>query len=250
MIFFTDLDGTMIFSHRLVNESNKDLVYCVEYYNGKPITYMTYSAIDKMKQLPCVIPVTTRSIEQFKRVEFFNNSEYAVACNGGIILHNGSVDEKWSKHIDSIVAEYDLGAAQSIFNSLPKIISKPKIVDQIFVFAKSESPELCIEILKAKLNTKIWEFVIQGQKVYAIPKTITKRNAVKYICEQLLEKNQPVISAGDTTLDISMLEYTDYSIVPGDSKIALLQNDKFIRSGSGIDSADEILKFVLDLLHS
>lgn len=250
MLFFTDLDGTMILSHRLVNESNKDLVYCVEYYNSKPINYMTYSAIDKLKQLSGIIPVTTRSIEQLNRVEFFKSSEYAVVCNGGKIIHNGSVDEKWNKHIDSILAEYDLGAVQSIFNNLPKLISKPKIVDGIFVFVKSECPKFCKEILKKKLDTKIWEVTTQGQKVYAIPIKITKGNAVKYICEQLLGLNQPVISAGDTILDISMLEYTDYSIVPGDSKIALLPNSKFIRLGSGIDSADKILEFVLGMSHS
>ena len=131
MIFATDLDNTMIFSHRQVI-GLEDELYCVEYYNGKPITYMTHSAIQMFKNLIgniFVIPVTTRSISQFERIEFFSTTEYAIVDNGGIILHNRIQDSEWNNYIQSILVKYDLKGTYEIFSDLPGLISSPKIVD-------------------------------------------------------------------------------------------------------------------------
>lgn len=251
MIFATDLDNTMIFSHSRVI-GLEDELYCVEYYNGKPITYMTHSAIQMLKILMSkvfVIPVTTRSISQFKRVEFFSTTEYAIADNGGVILHKGIVNPKWDNYIQSILMKYDLKDTCNIFSSLPGLISPPKIVDGKFVLAKSDKIDLCEQYLKCRLNTKIWQVSFQGKKVYAIPSEITKGNALKFISESLIHDNHPVVSAGDSNLDISMLDYSSYSIIPKDSKLSVLNTSEFIEIGYGINSADEILKFVINIFN-
>lgn len=251
MIFATDLDNTMIFSHKRI----KGLEYkfhCVEYYDGKPITYMTYFAINMLKSLLSrmyVIPVTTRSIAQFKRIEFFSDTEFAVADNGGVILHNGMVYPEWDKYIQNILKRYDLKIAFKTFSELPNLISPPRIVDGKFVFAKSDDTSLCEEYLKSKLDTKMWQISFQGKKVYAIPAEITKGNALRYISEILLSNSQPIISAGDSNLDISMLEYASYSIIPKDSKLSIMNKGEFIETGVGIYSADEILKFVNNIFN-
>lgn len=250
MIFATDLDNTMIFSHRQVI-GLEDELYCVEYYNGKPITYMTHSAIQMFKNLIgniFVIPVTTRSISQFERIEFFSTTEYAIVDNGGIILHNRIQDSEWNNYIQSILVKYDLKGTYEIFSDLPGLISSPKIVDGKFVFAKSDNIDLCREYLKCKLDTKIWQVSYQGKKVYAIPIEITKGNALKYISENLIHNNQPIVSAGDSNLDISMLDYSDYSIIPRDSELSALNRSGFIETGTGIYSADAILKLVSNFI--
>lgn len=71
MILATDLDNTMIFSHRRVSGKENQLC-CVEYYNGKPVAYMTQTAIEMLNLLLSkifVIPVTTCSMSQFERIE-------------------------------------------------------------------------------------------------------------------------------------------------------------------------------------
>lgn len=251
MIFATDLDNTMIFSHRRVT-GLEDKLYCVEYYNGKPITYMTHSAIKMLKSLInkiFVIPVTTRSIIELERIEFFSNTEYAIADNGGVILHNGIVYSEWDNYIQNILKKYDLGYTFKIFSNLPNLILPPKIVDEKFVFAKSDNINSCIEYLKCKLDTKMWQILFHGQKIYAIPMEITKGNALKFISENLISNNQPIISAGDSILDLSMLDYSNYSLIPGDSNLSTLNRSKFIKTGLGIYSADETLKFVNNIFN-
>ena len=214
MIFATDLDNTMIFSHRRVL-GLEDTLCCVEYYNGKPITYMTPSAIEMLNYLLSkiyVIPTTSRSIAQFKRVEPFRSTKYAIVDNGGTILYNGEPLPDWSNYINKVLESYDLESVLEIFQNLPGLVSTPRIVDQKFLFAKSETTKSCEDFLRIKLDTK-WKVSIQRQKVYAIPKEITKGNALKFICENLVADNQPIISAGDSNLDMSMLDYSDYSFI-------------------------------------
>ena len=93
------------------------------------------------------------------------------------------------------------------------------------------------------------EKFFQGKKVYAIPMEITKGNALRFICENLIPNNQSIISAGDSNLDMSMLDYSNYSIIPSDSSLSALNIDGYIKIGEGIYTADAILKFVIDLFH-
>ena len=247
MIFATDLDNTMIYSYRRVVGLENTLC-CVEYYNGKPLTYMTPSAIDMLNFLLSkiyVIPTTSRSITQFKRVEPFRSTKYAIVDNGGTILYKDEPLSDWSNYINKVLQSYDLESILEIFRNLPGLVSTPRIVDKMFLFAKSEETRLCEDYLKFKLDTK-WKIDVQGQKVYAIPMEITKGNALKFICENLLADNQPIISAGDSNLDMSMLDYSDYSYIPSDSKLSALGN-KYIKTGSGIYAADSILKSVIDI---
>lgn len=246
MVFATDLDNTMIFSHRLIGGLEKS-VRCVEFYQGKPITYMTYTAIEKLKMLVSkmhVIPVTTRSVSQLNRVEFWSTTEYAIADNGGTILHHGVPLIEWEQHIQEVLSSYDLQAVYKIFSELPSLHSAPRIVDNKFVYAKSDNVEACKQLLLQKLNTKIWQISIQGSKIYAIPQGITKGVALKHLCENILCHYQPVITAGDSTLDISMLEYATYGIIPSDCSLATLEENNWLRANSGIYSSDAILDYV------
>lgn len=249
LIFATDLDGTMIYSHRVV-VGFEDTLHCVEYYDGKPITYMTFPAVQKLEYLLDrihVIPATTRSISQLKRVEFFSTTKFAIADNGGAILHNGIIDKKWQSHILDILDMYNFEKVLEIFYKLPTLISKPTIVDNCFVFVKAENTMLCKQILEYQLDAKIWQLSFQGKKIYAIPKEISKGNALRYICENLISNFSYVIASGDSHLDISMLEYSDYALIPSDCILASLNKDKkFINVGSGIYSAEQILEFVIE----
>ncbi|MBE5812936.1 MAG: hypothetical protein E7314_04705 [Clostridiales bacterium] len=246
MIFATDLDNTMIFSHRLIHGAESQ-VQCVEYYNGKPLTYMTHTSIAKLNSITQkinVIPITTRSIAQFHRIEIFSKLPIVVVDNGGTIFQKGVAHKDWENHISGILKNYNFDDVLKIFSTLPGLTLSPRLVDGKFVFAKSDETDLCKQILQSKLNTKIWQISFQGKKIYAIPTDISKGNALKFINEQLLNNNDPVISAGDSNLDLSMLEYSDYSIVPCDCS---LSSPKFIRLGNGIQTSDEILDFVTTL---
>ena len=249
MLFATDLDNTMIFSHRLI-EGFESAVHCVEFYQRRPITYMTNTAIEKLKALQqrlYVIPVTTRSFSQFNRVEFWSTMQYAIIDNGGTILHYGIPIPQWEECIQKVLASYDLQNVYKLFCRLPHLVSKPRIVDDKFVFARSNDVETCKQILSEKLNTKIWQISFQGTKIYTIPQGITKGIALRYLCENILSCHLPVIAAGDSTLDISMLEYATYGIIPSDCSLCTISDKKWIRAGFSIHAADAILNSISSL---
>lgn len=94
MIFATDLDKTMIFNKKYVNESIIDKVQLVETINQSPVSYMSKSAINKLKEVNKkiqVIPTTTRSLEEFYNVKTFEFCKYAIVSNGGIILEDNKI---------------------------------------------------------------------------------------------------------------------------------------------------------------
>lgn len=247
MIFATDLDGTLIYSHRLVDSEIG--FTAVEKYNGKDITYMTDSSLRMLKFLMnriCVIPITTRSTEQFYRVKPFISSKYAVTTNGGTIFKDGKVQKDWDNYIRKVLKNYDFSKALETFKKFPELTLQPRTVDGKFVFAKSKNIDLCKQILEYKLDTKMWQFSFHREKIYAIPKEISKGNALKYICEHLINNSQLVIAAGDSILDLSMLEYADYGIAPTNCKI--FSETNLIKVEAGMTAADEILKTVISFI--
>lgn len=247
MIFATDLDNTMIFSNRRILGLEKE-VQCVEFLEGRPITYMTHSCLAKLAQLIrgiTVIPVTTRSLKQFQRIQIFCELPLAVVDNGGTILQNGKPHVGWENHIKRILEKYDLNHVLEIFSTLPSLSSSPRIVDGKYIFAKSDEPDLCKQILERSLDTKYWKISVQKKKIYAIPAEITKGNALRYICNHIISGNHLVISSGDSNLDISMLDFSDYSLIPSDCDLALSEHTNFIKTGSGIYTSDAILDFVI-----
>ena len=248
MIYATDLDHTLLYSHRQIIGHEKDFV-CVECLQQKPITYMTLSALQKLKSLMAqisVIPVTTRSIAQFKRILPFSASQYAIVDNGGTILLNGSALDSWENHIHSILHGYCFEEVIELFLKLPALTRKPEIIDQKFVFAKSSNISACEEFLQGKLNTKNWQLSIQGQKIYAIPQQISKGTALKFACEELLHDNF-IVASGDSNLDLPMLALANYGIIPGDCELARLGVTTLTSIGSGLSSSDSILDFVTAL---
>ena len=247
MIFATDLDNTMIFSNRRILGLEKE-VKCVEFSDGRPITYMTHSSFAKLTQLireTTVIPITTRSLKQFQRIQIFSELPLAVVDNGGTILQNGKPHAGWEDHIKRILEKYDLNHVLEIFSTLPSLSSLPTTVDEKYVFAKSDQPDLCKEILEHSIDTKYWKISVQRKKIYAIPAEITKGNALRYICNHLIPGNHLVISSGDSNLDIPMLDISDYGLIPSDCDLALSEHTNLIQTGSGIYTSDAILDFVM-----
>lgn len=74
MIYASDLDRTLIFSHRFLDEHkyNKKIVL-VEDKDGKEISYMSELAYNKLQEINnnkdiTFIPTTTRSLEEYNRI--------------------------------------------------------------------------------------------------------------------------------------------------------------------------------------
>lgn len=107
MIFTTDLDRTLIYSIRQV-EDTAGLIP-VEYKNKQPLSYMSHEAVEllqKLKEIPnlIIIPVTARSTEQFRRIKVVQDCPYAILACGAVILKNGKPLPIWQQFVKEIRA--------------------------------------------------------------------------------------------------------------------------------------------------
>ncbi|MFR0871963.1 MAG: hypothetical protein ACLSG5_11605 [Oscillospiraceae bacterium] len=88
-LIFSDLDGTLIFS---ASRKQPGDIVC-EYKDNREISCITKRQAELLPGLE-IIPVTTRSIEQYRRIRFPEgfSPEYALTDNGGTLLVNGVPD--------------------------------------------------------------------------------------------------------------------------------------------------------------
>ena len=106
----TDLDRTMIFSKCFYKDG--EALIPIESKKGEVISYMTKEALRIVQeQSSFIIPVTTRTLAEFKRVKPFQECDWAIVGNGSTILHKGVVLKEWTEHIEKITSplaeEYD-----------------------------------------------------------------------------------------------------------------------------------------------
>ena len=93
LIYATDLDRTLIFSKRFIseNKSNTDKTVVERRENGDVISYMSNDVMVQLKEIDnndslTIVPVTTRSIKEYNRIELPIVPKYAILDTGGTIL--------------------------------------------------------------------------------------------------------------------------------------------------------------------
>lgn len=231
-----DLDNTLIHSHR--HKAEGDI--CIEMLNDKQQSFITPHTRELLKNIPDnikLLPVTTRSIEQYLRIQWENPPEYALVTNGTILLKNGIPFCKED------ISEYlpEIEALKSRIN--PDDFLKIKFVDNMYLFAycdENSDVKALAEKYSAmtSLNTQY-----SGRKIYFFPPPSDKGKAVRKFAEKY--NSDFIISAGDSTIDIPMLEISDIALIP-DKNISLKNPDIRICPDNMIFS-DFILDTILSL---
>lgn len=89
ILFASDLDNTLLFSHQHAQAGD----VCVEYLDGKAQGFFPPGVIRGLAQINRTmrfVPVTSRSIAQFLRIQFPPGCvpKYALVANGGLLLRN------------------------------------------------------------------------------------------------------------------------------------------------------------------
>lgn len=235
----TDLDRTIIFSEKFIEQHNKqdwkDNHICLEHYNGKPLSYVTketfnylYNLLESPYDKNTFIPITTRSIEQFKRINLISNFPYAITNNGGVILKYGKPIKEWTDFINYQKEKLKVSYQEIIdlYTNNPEMYEKEgKLVDELFLFIKikdlnKNKVEIFLKDLESKLLNTGWTFTLQGKKLYIIPEYIRKDRALLYLINnQLKEFSNVVITAGDGKLDLDLIEFGDINFIPINSEV-------------------------------
>ncbi|RBW70992.1 helix-turn-helix domain-containing protein [Bacillus taeanensis] len=262
MIFASDLDRTLIYSKKSMALPNDQSVKyrLVETLDGKEISYMSEEAISLLSDLNkelTFIPVTTRTIEQFKRIKIFQNEicpTFAVTTNGASILEDGKLDEEWQTKIikdvtDNCLTSYDfLNEFQQIAND--EWVLSNKMADNIFSYCildEAKIPEKELHTFGEWGKSQGWTVSRQGRKLYFIPHPVNKGAALQYLKEKL---NHPyTFAAGDSYLDYSLLLQAHRSFIPQHGQLmSQLIEESHIKPTiqKGILASEEMLQNVLD----
>ena len=156
LIFHADLDNTLIYSYK--HDIGSDTVG-VERYQGRVISYMTgssYEMLDQIRKRVLFVPVTTRTVEQYERIDLGSSPRFALVCNGGILLEDGQEDERWYEASLELVrdAEDELQLGEECLHKDRNRNFEVRNVRGLFLFTKSGNPSATVEMLRQKLDRK------------------------------------------------------------------------------------------------
>jgi hydroxymethylpyrimidine pyrophosphatase-like HAD family hydrolase len=211
--------------------------------DGKELSYMSalaYALLRDIAGICCFVPVTTRSLEQYQRINFGFKPEFALVNHGAVLLINGDIDSVWSEGSQNELSNCTnkISVYQTLLSELEPLIYDIRAVDNWFIFCKSDNPDIAVEVIAKIIDTELFGVCSVHNKVYLLPRTLTKGKAVKHLANKL--NADIIISAGDSYLDLTMLEITDTAIVP---QAFSFSNEKFTR----VDSEDFALSVLREV---
>lgn len=211
--FFSDLDRTLIFSHRIALPQEK---LVVELLNGREQSYMTCRTLAYLQNAAWLrlVPVTMRSCEQYERVTVFRTllpCRYALVCNGGVLLADGETDRAWLAETRRLAANElrELERAVRIFESLADPVRTPM---DLMAYALCGDPEDTARKLREAVDGSLLAVRADRGKLYCLPRSIHKGAALARFRERFAVDT--AIAAGDSVFDLPMLNAADYAIAP------------------------------------
>ncbi|WP_369054734.1 HAD family hydrolase [Kineococcus terrestris] len=218
----SDLDQTLVFSRRSARADVAGLVP-VEEYRGETISWVTPRAWELLGRLVATgafVPVTTRTSEQYARLRWPGPvPRWAVTANGGVLLRDGVPDAAWARRVEGVLAgcapvERARAALARLAADLHAAVpgsQAPAVraVDRLFCYAvlregqreHLEGPRL--GELTALLDGWGHTVSLQGRKLYAVPRPLTKSAAVAEVAARLGADG--FVAAGDSLLDVDLL---------------------------------------------
>lgn len=218
-LFACDLDNTLIHSYK--HKTDGDI--CIEIYNGREQSFIAGRTVEFLKKIVgefLFIPVTTRSIEQYNRINWIEGTtpKFAVVSNGANLLQNGKIDLNWQKDFYKKICPYKNELQRQLENLSPnKNFTISRIVDGSFLFLKC-SDDTDIKKIAEEIQTDTNLAVeYSGQKIYLFPPKLNKGAALLKL-KKIFEPAKTFV-AGDSSIDIPMLNIADIAFVHRNLKL-------------------------------
>ena len=202
-----DLDNTIIHSYK--HKTDGDIR--IEYKNGMEQGFIPQCLYDLLKNLDETVhfvPITSRSVTQYWRIQWPKEiePEFAITTNGGMIVYKDGREERW--------------LMPGGRNDFPQWLNTVDDTYSYFVCTTNEEAALLYKRFEG--NRLVF---LSGRKLYFCPKDISKGFALR----KLKQKQKPdlVISAGDSEMDKSMREESDYFLYP-DPEMSVQEYHEFL----------------------
>ncbi|KOG46427.1 HAD family hydrolase [Streptomyces sp. NPDC059558] len=231
----SDLDRTLIYSAAALGLTMPDPVaprlLCVEVHESKPLSYMTETAAGLLAELtadPSVVfvPTTTRTRKQYQRIRFPGRpAPYAICANGGQLLVDGVPDRDWRRQVAARLAE-ECAPLEEVHQHLlstadPAWLRKARLAEDLFAYLVVERalvPDEWVKALSEWADARGWSVSLQGRKIYAVPRPLTKSAAMHEVARRTGATT--TLAAGDSLLDADLLLAADAGWRPGHGELA------------------------------
>ncbi|MET8947799.1 HAD family hydrolase [Streptomyces sp. NPDC004542] len=229
----SDLDRTLIYSSAALALTMPDprapRLLCVEVHESRPLSYMTETAAGLLTDLgdaAVFVPTTTRTRKQYQRINLPGPAPvYAICANGGHLLVDGVSDGDWHRRVTERLAGECAPLAEVQEHLLrtadPLWVRKHRVAEDLFAYLVVERellPEDWVKELAVWAENRGWTVSLQGRKIYAVPKPLTKSAAVREVARRT--GAELVLGAGDSLLDADLLLAVDRGWRPGHGELA------------------------------
>ncbi|MFD6419739.1 HAD family hydrolase [Streptomyces sp. NPDC060194] len=229
----SDLDRTLIYSAAALALTAPDAVaprlLCVEVYKSRPLSYMTETAAALFTELAAesvFVPTTTRTRAQYGRISLPGPpAKYAICANGGHILVDGISDPDWQRQVEGRLGSECAPLAEVrdhlAASTDPAWVRKHRVAEDLFAYLVVERdllPGGWVKELAAWADPRGWTVSLQGRKIYAVPKPLTKSAAMAEVARRA--GTTLTLAAGDSLLDADLLLAADRSWRPGHGELA------------------------------
>lgn len=222
VIYATDIDRTLIFSERFLKEYKPSTnIELVETINGKPFSYISTEVKKELQELSrnpnvAIVPITTRTKEQFDRIHLGIDFPYVATLCGGQLFENNSLDADYNRYVINSINQVE---AMTIMMDLEdelgsSITRKLEFLGNKYIFFKTNKTEHFDIYVENIMNKKYpnWKATRQESKCYIIPKAISKQVVLRWLWNKLGEPY--IIASGDSELDLPMLSLANKALIP------------------------------------
>lgn len=229
----SDLDRTLIYSAAALALTMPDAraprLLCVEVHESRPLSYMTETAAELLTDLgdaAVFVPTTTRTRKQYQRINLPGPPpRFAICANGGHLLVDGETDRDWHARVLARLADECAPLSEVREHLLrtadPVWVRKQRVADDLFAYLVVERellPEEWVKELAAWAENRGWTVSLQGRKIYAVPRPLTKSAAVAEVARRT--GATLTLAAGDSLLDTDLLLAADHGWRPGHGELA------------------------------
>ncbi|MFF2373682.1 HAD family hydrolase [Streptomyces xiamenensis] len=256
----SDLDRTLIYSPAALAldmpDADAPRLLCVEVHQGKPQSFLTETAAALLTRLTAAphavfVPTTTRTRKQYRRINFPGRpAPYAICANGGHLLVDGETDWDWHAQVRRTLAA-ECAPLAEVRDHLrrsadPRWLLKVRDAEDLFTYLVVERellPDTWAKELADWAGPRGWTVSLQGRKLYAVPRPLTKSAAVAEIARRTGAGT--VLAAGDSLLDADLLLAADTGWRPGHGELAdtgWSAPHVTALEGRGVSCGEEILR--------
>lgn len=242
--FISDLDRTLIYSKRAIQESDPE--YCknlipIEYKDGRVISYMNKNAYDKLQKLIQYeefkfLPCTMRTLQQTQRISFIKDVKYYFTDGGINLYKKGNLCTSYGERLLSLFHHYSYDNGYSWAKEIEEVyfeLTQKLGISDLEINRHFILPDTTLE-------TYHINGCISGRKFYVFPDFLQK-NCIFAFTGGLLCG----VVAGDSIFDASLLSMgNEKGLEPIVPKHGEILGSLAITKRSGPAAADDILSFV------